>query len=359
MPSIAGFWAVIPAGGAGTRLWPLSRAGSPKFLHDLTGSGRSLLQATVDRMGPLVDDRVLVVTGAGHQAAVSAQLPALDAANIVAEPQPRDSMPAIGLAAALVARRDPEAVIGSFAADHVISDPAGFAACVELAVAAARDGWLVTIGIQPTHPATGFGYIQLGDPLPGHDGVRLAHAFVEKPSAELAARYLSTGEFRWNAGMFVVRAATLLELLAQWHPALAGGLRDIAADQTRLSEIWPRLERIAIDHAVAEPAAATGRVAVVPATFGWNDIGDFASLRAILPPAAPGPTVLGDADLVHAVDADGLVLPGSGRLVAVIGLPDVVVVDTADALLVTTTERAQDVKRVVDALKASGRADLT
>ena len=152
MPSIAGFWAVIPAGGAGTRLWPLSRAGSPKFLHDLTGSGRSLLQATVDRMAPLVDDRVLVVTGAGHQAAVSAQLPALDAANIVAEPQPRDSMPAIGLAAALVARRDPEAVIGSFAADHVISDPAGFAACVELAVAAARDGWLVTIGIQPTSP---------------------------------------------------------------------------------------------------------------------------------------------------------------------------------------------------------------
>ena len=154
-------------------------------------------------------------------------------------------------------------------------------------------------------------------------------------------------------------AATLLELLAQWHPALAGGLRDIAADPTRLSEIWPRLERIAIDHAVAEPAAATGRVAVVPATFGWNDIGDFASLRAILPPAAPGPTVLGDADLVHAVDADGLVLPGSGRLVAVVGLPDVVVVDTADALLVTTTERAQDVKRVVDALKAGGRADLT
>ena len=141
MPSIAGFWAVIPAGGAGTRLWPLSRAGSPKFLHDLTGSGRSLLQATVDRLPPLADDRVLVVTGAGHQAAVQR------AAACAGRRQHRwpshsrgTRWPAIGLAAALVARRDPEAVIGSFAADHVISDPAGFAACVQLAVAAARDG---------------------------------------------------------------------------------------------------------------------------------------------------------------------------------------------------------------------------
>jgi mannose-1-phosphate guanylyltransferase len=359
MPSIAGFWAVIPAGGAGTRLWPLSRASSPKFLHDLTGTGRSLLQATVDRLTPLVDDRVLVVTGAAHQAAVAAQLTNLNAASIVAEPLPRDSMAAIGWAAALVARRDPEAVIGSFAADHVVRDVVKFAECVQLAVDAARDGWLVTIGIQPSHPATGFGYVQLGDPLPGHDGVRLAHAFVEKPSAELAARYLSTGEFRWNAGMFVVRAATLLELLAQWHPALAAGVRAIAADETRLAEIWPDLERIAIDHAVAEPAAAAGRVAVVPATFGWDDIGDFASLREILPGAGSGPTVLGDTDLVYAVDADGLVLPTSGRTVAVVGMSGVVVVDTPDALLVTSIERAQDVKRIVDALKASGRADLT
>jgi mannose-1-phosphate guanylyltransferase len=359
MPSIAGFWAVIPAGGAGTRLWPLSRASSPKFLHDLTGTGRSLLQATMDRLTPLVDDRVLVVTGAAHQAAVAAQLTSLNPANIVAEPQPRDSMPAIALAAALVAHRDPEAFIGSFAADHVVRDAATFTKCVELAVGAARDGWLVTIGIQPTHPATGFGYIQLGDPLPGHDGVRLGKAFVEKPSAELAERYLSTGEFRWNAGMFVVRAATLLELLAQWHPALAAGVRAIAADETRLAEIWPDLERIAIDHAVAEPAAAAGRVAVVPATFGWEDIGDFASLRKILPRAASGPTVLGDANLVYAVDADGLVLPTSGRTVAVVGLSDVVVVDTPDALLVTSVERAQDVKRIVDALKATGRTDLT
>jgi mannose-1-phosphate guanylyltransferase len=358
MPSIAGFWAVIPAGGAGTRLWPLSRASSPKFLHDLTGTGRSLLQATVDRVIPLVDDRVLVVTGAAHQAAVAAQLTSLSAA-IVAEPQPRDSMAAIGWAAALVARRDPDAVIGSFAADHVVRDVATFARCVELAVEAARDGWLVTIGIQPTHPATGFGYIQLGDPLPGHDGVRLAQAFVEKPTAELAAQYLSSGGFRWNAGMFVVRAATLLELLAKWHPALAAGVRAIAADESRLAEIWPELERIAIDHAVAEPAAAAGRVAVVPATFGWEDIGDFASLRELLPRAASGPTVLGDANLVYAVDADGLVLPTSGRTVAVVGLSDVVVVDTPDALLVTSTDRAQDVKRVVDALKASGRAELT
>ena len=265
MPSIAGFWAVIPAGGAGTRLWPLSRAGSPKFLHDLTGSGRSLLQATVDRMAPLVDDRVLVVTGAAHQAAVSAQLPALDAADIVAEPQPRDSMPAIGLAAALVARRDPEAVIGSFAADHVISDPAGFAACVELAVAAARDGWLVTIGIQPTHPATGFGYIQLGDPLPGHDGVRLARAFVEKPSRRTRRPVPVDG--RVPVERRHVRGPRRDAARAAGAMASRAGCAACAPSQPidAADEIWPRLERIAIDHAVAEPAAATGRVAVVPA----------------------------------------------------------------------------------------------
>ncbi len=180
MPSIAGFWAVIPAGGAGTRLWPLSRADSPKFLHDLTGSGRSLLQATVERLTPLVEARMVVVTGAAHRAAVGAQLPGLDPANIVAEPLPRDSMAAIGLAAALIERRDPDAVIGSFAADHLIGDPAGFAACVERAVAAARDGWLVTIGIEPTHAATASVTSSSATRCPGTTGCGW-RAFVEKP----------------------------------------------------------------------------------------------------------------------------------------------------------------------------------
>src|SRR6476661_6298022 len=152
------FWAVIPAGGAGTRLWPLSRERSPKFLHDLTGTGRSLLQATWDRLTPLTGPRVLVVTGRAHEAAVRAQLPDLSADQLLAEPSPRDSMAAIGWAAAVLEARDPDAVLGSFAADHVIADEDAFRACVAEATVAAQDGYVVTIGIEPTHPATGFGY---------------------------------------------------------------------------------------------------------------------------------------------------------------------------------------------------------
>jgi mannose-1-phosphate guanylyltransferase len=353
------FWAVIPAGGAGTRLWPLSRAASPKFLHDLTGTGRSLLQATWDRLEPLTGDQVLVVTGRAHEAAVRDQLPRLPADQLLAEPEPRDSMAAIGWAAAVLEARDPEAVLGSFAADHVIDGAEAFRACVEDAIDAAAKGHVVTIGIEPSHPATGFGYIELGGRLtdgPAHEVAQ----FVEKPNRERAEEYLATGRFRWNAGMFVARASVLLDLLAQWHPELAAGLRALAADPGRLDDLWPRLEKIAIDHAVAEPAAAQGRVAVVPGTFGWDDVGDFASLGALLPEASgmPGARVLGDASRVRVVDSAGVLVPASGRLVAVVGLEDVVVVDTPDALLVVARDRAQDVKGVVDALRAEGRTDL-
>jgi mannose-1-phosphate guanylyltransferase len=358
MSAIPGFWAVIPAGGAGTRLWPLSRAASPKFLHDLSGAGRSLLRATVDRLAPLAEDRFLVVTGAGHADAVRRQLPSLPATSVIAEPSARDSMAAIGLAAALLEQRDPEAVLGSFAADHVITDEDTFRDCVARAVDAAREDWLVTIGIEPTRPATGFGYIEVGDELSGHPGVHHAARFVEKPDAATAARYVDAGH-RWNAGMFVVRPRVLLDLLAENHPDLAAGLRAIAAGERDLAGTWPGLTRIALDHAVAEPAAASGRVAVVPGGFGWDDVGDFASLADILPAGVDGPTVLGDAGLVRALDAGGLVVPAAGRTIAVVGIPDVVVVDTVDAVLVTTREHAQDVKKVVEGLKADGRADLT
>ncbi|HYN65691.1 MAG TPA: mannose-1-phosphate guanylyltransferase [Ornithinibacter sp.] len=360
MASIPGFWAVVPAGGAGTRLWPLSRAGHPKFLLDLTGSGRTLLQATVDRLEPLTADRVVVVTGAAHAEAVRAQLPGLGAAQVLAEPSPRDSMAAIGLAAAVVERLDPDAVIGSFAADHVIPDQAAFEAVIREAATVALDGHLVTIGVEPTWPATGFGYIRAGEALPGASTALRAVEFVEKPDAERAARYVASGEFRWNAGMFVVRAATLLDLLEQWHPELAAGLRAIAAEPERLPEVWPGLTRIAIDHAVAEPAADAGRVVVVPAPFEWDDVGDFASLATLLPASGDRDLrVLGDPADVMVIDAAGVVVPASGRRIAIVGLDDVVVVDTPDALLVTTRARAQDVKLVVDALKAQGRTDLT
>ena len=358
--SIPGFWAVVPAGGAGTRLWPLSRAAHPKFLLDLTGTGRTLLQGTVDRLTPLTDERVLVVTGKAHADAVRAQLPGLLPHQVLAEPSPRDSMAAIGLAAALVERRDPEAVIGSFAADHLIPDAGAFADVIREAAEVAHDGHLVTIGIEPTSPSTGFGYVRTGRPLPGARTARRVLQFVEKPDAELAARYVASGEYRWNAGMFVVRAAMLLDLLERWHPDLATGLREVAADPSRLPDVWPGLTKIAIDHAVAEPAADAGRVVVVPASFAWDDVGDFGSLATLVPPDDGGVDlrVLGDRADITSLDTSGLVVAAGGRRVAVVGLDDVVVVDTPDAVLVTTRARAQDVKGVVDQLTASGRSDL-
>nr|WP_238154456.1 MULTISPECIES: mannose-1-phosphate guanylyltransferase [unclassified Ornithinimicrobium] len=353
----------MPAGGSGTRLWPLSRSGAPKFLHDLTGSGRSLLQATVDRLRPLAGDRVLVVTGARHEEAVRAQLPGLAPEQVLVEPAPRDSMPAIGWAAAVLERQDPDAVLGSFAADHVIGDEPAFHGVVQQAVAAARTGALVTLGISPTHPATGFGYIQVGAeaPVPGAPDLRQVEAFVEKPDAQRAAEYLAGGAHLWNAGMFVVQARTLLELLEAGHPEMVRTLREIAAQPDLVTSRWDSLTRIAIDHAVAEPAAAAGRVRVLPARFAWDDIGDFASLAALLPESAehPGLRVLGPGEHLLSDGSTGLVAAQGGRMVITLGLDDVVVVDTPDAVLVTTRERCQDVKAVVAALQERGRGDLT
>ncbi len=367
MPStsaIEGFRAVVPAGGAGTRLWPLSRLGAPKFLHDLTGSGRTLLQGTVDRLTPLAGpDGVIVVTGAVHETAVRAQLPGLGEGAVIAEPSPRDSMAAIGLAAAVLAEREGDVVLGSFAADHVIEGE-GFAEAVRQGVVAARAGFVVTIGIAATEPSTAFGYIELGECL-GLDQATGAHhvaGFTEKPDAATAAAYLATGRYRWNAGMFLVRAEVLLGHLARLQPTLHDGLRRIAAawDGDRrdevLAEVWPGLTKIAIDHAIAEPVAAQGGVAVVPGDFAWDDIGDVASLRDML---GGDPHVLGDpADVLTIDSAGALVVARGGRLVAVLGLPDVVVLDTPDALLVTTRERAQEVKRVVDGVRERGRTEL-
>jgi len=363
------FWGVIPAGGVGSRLWPLSRADRPKFLHDLTGSGVSLLRATWDRLAAIAGpERIVVVTGVAHEASVSAQLPELDPVNMVLEAEPRDSAAAIGLAAAILHRRDPDAVIGSFAADHVIQDAELFRAAVAQAVRLAEEGWIATIGIAPTEPATGFGYSRVGAPL-GVEGApdgRLVAAFVEKPDRETAEGYLAGGDYLWNAGMFIARADRLLEEIAASRPELHAGLVGLAAawdDPARRAEaaarIWPGLERVAIDYAVAEPAAAAGRLAVVPGRFGWDDIGDFASIARLHADGQEGElAILGEDARVVAEGSTGIVVTRTDRIVSLVGVHDIVVVDTDDALLVTTREHAQRVKDVVDALRLSGRDNV-
>ena len=351
----ASFHAIIPAGGAGTRLWPLSRSAKPKFLLDLTGSGRSLIQQTWDRLEPLIGaGNIHVVTGPAHAEAISAQLPGL--VHLIVEPSPRDSMPAIGLAAALIEREFPGAVVGSFAADHVISDTAQFAVDVAQAVQVARTGKVCTIGIRPTEASTAFGYIEAGNPL-SVDGAPAAvevTRFVEKPDGQTAARYLASGTFAWNAGMFISSAEVLLGHLAELRPALYDGLTAIAqawdtADRQRvLADRWPTLERVAIDHAIAEPVADSGGVAMVPGLFDWSDLGDFAALSDLT--TTPAEAVF--------LDADGLVIAPEGKAVSVIGISAVVVIDTGDALLVTTTKHSQRVKELPAAWKERGRQDL-
>lgn len=275
---IPGFYVVIPAGGAGTRLWPLSREGHPKFLLDLTLKGRSLIQATWDRLLPLTSAaRTAIVAGPAHVKSITEQLPDLLMHNLLCEPSAKDSMAAIGLAAAVLAKRDENAIIGSFAADHMISGDDAFLSAVAEAVEVAKQDYLVTIGIAPSHPSTGFGYVRLGEKLglPHAPNARLVASFKEKPDARTAAAYIKTGIYRWNAGMFVTKATFLMDLLKEYKPELYDGLQKIAAAwdddllrQGVLDEVWPDLEKIAIDNAVAEPAALDRRVAVVPATFG-------------------------------------------------------------------------------------------
>lgn len=429
----APFVPVIPAGGAGTRLWPLSRRARPKFLLDLTGSGASLLQQTVRRLAPLADRPPIIVTGDDHALAVQEQLDEMDSsspaawARIVAEPSPRNSMPAIALAAALVEREEPDAVIGSFAADHLIADQEGFARDVATARRAAELGYLVTLGIRPTSPATGFGYIeqapagqppagrtQAAQPPAGHAedgpsgggpgtdpaalralGALPVSRFVEKPDLATAERFLEAGTFFWNAGMFVVRARVLLDELAAQIPGLARGAREIAAASGTqeygevLTRIWPTLTSIAIDHALAEPLAAAGRVAVVPASFGWDDVGDFAALARQLRErgagtgghvsggsaaedarseegagngdraAAEGPDVrvLGTST-VDAIASTATVYGSTDRHIALVGLQGISIVDTEDALLVIADEQAQDLTRLVGLLDEHGRGHL-
>jgi mannose-1-phosphate guanylyltransferase len=362
------FYSVIPAGGVGSRLWPLSRADAPKFLHDLTGSGQTLLRDTWDRLAPLSgSDRIMVVTGRAHRAAVEEQLPELEDLNVVLESEPKDSSAAIGLAAAILLKREPDVIIGSFAADHVIGNQPRFRRSVIEAVAAADEGYISLIGITPTEPAIGFGYIHYGAAMEieGAPHAMKVDRFVEKPDIETAEAYVADGTYLWNASMFITRADVLLKQLGESEPELLAGLTELADawDTPRrgavVDKVWPGLKKIAIDYTVAEPAAAAGKTVVIPGDFAWDDVGDFASIAKIHSHGRKSDlAILGEGARVLADSSTGVVISQGKRLISLIGVTDIVVVDTDDALLVTTTQNAQRVKSVVDALKLSGRNDV-
>ncbi|QKJ20072.1 mannose-1-phosphate guanylyltransferase [Microbacterium hominis] len=366
---IEDFYAVIPAGGIGSRLWPLSRADAPKFLHDLTGSGQTLLRDTWDRLEPLAGpDRIAVVTGRAHRAAVERELPGIPDPNVFLESEPRDSTAAIGLAAAILARREPGVIIGSFAADHVIRVPHLFDWAVRQAIAVAREGYICTIGIPPTEPSVGFGYIKKAGELivDGAPEAATVERFVEKPDLETAKEYFADRSYLWNAGMFISRADVLLAEIAQQEPELHAGLLELAeawddrdARGPVVDRVWPTLKKIAIDYSVAEPAAEKGRLAVIPGHFDWDDVGDFASLAKLNSHGRKNDlAILGENARILSDAASGIVVSQTQRVISLVGVRDIVVVDTPDALLVTTSEHAQRVKGVVDALKLTGRGDV-
>lgn len=380
------FYAIIPAGGTGSRLWPLSREARPKFLYDLVGQGRTLIQSTFDRLAALVGPgNIVVSTGWRHVQPIREQLPQLDEDHIFAEPVPRDSTAAIALAAAVLARRHGEhIVVGSFAADQVIRGRDAFAESVRQAVATARAGYIATIGIAASRPSIAFGYIHQGRSLaariPDAPSARNVERFVEKPDAATAQAYLSTGEYRWNAGMFVMRADVLLDHLKSHKPELFEAVSRIAdaymlsedADEAEgtgnagnavdeaMAKYWPGIEKIAFDYAVAEPLSVSGGVAMIPGDFGWDDIGDFNSVAALLASTNEGNIkVLGDSDRVVSLDSAGdVVVPANRQIIALLGVNDMVVVDTPDALLIAPRARSQEVKSMVSHLRQEGYDDV-
>ena len=352
------FYAVIPAGGSGTRLWPLSRSQEPKFLLDLLGTGKSLLVETLERLSPFADSRhIYVVTGNAHAEAVHTQAPQMPRDHVLREPSPKNSAAAVGLAAYVLNSVNSDAVVGFFAADHVVHEKAAFQEVVATAIAAAESGQLVTIGITPHEPSSAFGYIKKGA---SHSvsGAHQVGEFIEKPSFLDAQRFLASGDYLWNAGIFVGKVSSVVAAFDEFAPELGNPLREIA-DAISAGEdfesLWSGLPSIAFDYAVAEPAAKAGKFLVVPGNFGWQDVGDFASLAGARDNGASSDViVVGDTTKVHPHDSTGIVVGSSGRIVTVLGMKDVVIVDTPDALLVTTKDHAQDVKQIVESMKEQG-----
>ena len=360
-------YGVILAGGVGTRLWPRSRQRCPKQFTDITGSGRTMIQATVDRLAGLIPpERVYVVTGEPYAQLCAEQLPEVPSDQIILEPNGRNTAPAIGLAAVQVAHRDPNAVLASLHSDHVITDPDRFRQALRRAVVAAEAGYIATLGIEPTFPHTGYGYIQRGQRLedlaPGDPPIYAVQSFLEKPARPTAEAFLLQGGYYWNGGIFVTRAATLLDEMARQMPSLHHGLcrignalasGGIAAARAETAAIWPTLPTASIDHGIMEGAQ---RVATVPLQAGWSDVGSWDALEGVLAQDETSNTVAkGD---LFTIDSRNNIVYVEKPVVALIGVEDMVVVDTGDTLLIGQKQQMQKVKDLVERLRAQGRSDL-
>jgi len=351
-------YVLVLSGGAGTRLWPLSRRDRPKQFLELLGEG-SLLQDTVDRVSEFVpSERIFVVAPPEHRALIHEQLPDLRADHLVVEPYPRGNAAAIALAMASLAAFDPDAVVAVLPSDHVVGNRAQFRKVLIAATAAAERGHLVTLGITPERADTGFGYIEAGEKLDLDSPieVRTVKRFVEKPKKDAAERMVAAGGHYWNAGMFVWRVEEILRAYERHLPRTAKAieaLRDAIGSpryESVLAEVWEETDRTTVDYGIAEKAE---NVAVVPADIGWQDVGSWARLAEIVSKADNWAS----GDLV-AEGAHGNYVWAPGKTVALIGVEELIVVDTPDALLVTTKEQSEAVKTIVDRLKREGGEDL-
>jgi len=353
---------VLLSGGTGTRLWPLSREAYPKQLLPLIDH-ETLLQGTAKRVATseLFAD-LLVIANAEHRFVIAEQLRAIDAnvSRVVLEPFGRNTAPAAAVAALLAAKDDPEALILLLPADHSIADTLAFQSAVRVGVEAARRGTLVLFGIRPTSPSTGYGYIHLGDDLPDVAGVRTVQGFTEKPDVATAQTYVRSGHYAWNSGIFLLPARVFLAELDRYEPEMLKACKDALAQATsdldflRLDQrSFERVRSISIDYAVME---RTDKAAVVPVDFPWSDIGAWSALWEIGTKDQAGNVIIGDA---VAEASSGCYIRGEGQLVTALGVQDLIIVATPDAVLVTAKAHDQDVKKIVDRLKDMGRTAAT